>query len=632
MPTPLEQLDAFCRKHHGLSAEEYYGEDRLEILLEQASPLPEAYPEDFRRYLDLFHRYLPKRPYHARTCYGGGFLAVKGHYKSTKQPYDAYCHAQVIAKHLDYDRWVALNPDKRHTDYFWVAMNAGKYSSLVALDVDNKENVLGSYRSRNGEKTRPVVALTLDHLKKIKIIYDAFPGHIWCVSSGTLGLHVWEKLTCPCPIGQIQNRNKAKLKGIGLGSTEVHPMFGRPFRRPFGQDYHTITDDGLLTNWRQQLHFFDNPHTPTFASIWSALRKLVEDGWADYQAGSAKSVFPKDRQHLMPFFRSGMLDCDALNDELNIIDSWVQDGCPDTSPVSIAVPAAITKSNVVHRIDCGLSLSDVCKAGWLDHIIEWAINGLPCHDSLYLVVSQMARWLFFVEFADLPEEDRFDKVADLLNRYAMTKGNGFVSRLADGRDGQVINHIRRIVRTAISKTDERGRGHFANVRARQAAGRYRSVIRLEPLIEAQGEEESVSSCVGFVCSSISSGAVADESRPIPASTASERRQKAKGWDFLPDDTPLPEPMQQAVQEALGRVQGRTWKKIVRIINLLKNYGGRANLGQQSLKKIGFSDHRSRTVLWRLSPELIVAGGYCPAAGVGREYRLTEKAKKMMGMG
>ena len=51
---------------------------------------------------------------------------------------------------------------------------------------------------------------------------------------------------------------KPRLAAIGLGNTEIHPMFGRPFRRPFGQDYYTITNGGLLSDWIEQLTFFEN--------------------------------------------------------------------------------------------------------------------------------------------------------------------------------------------------------------------------------------------------------------------------------------------------------------------------------------------------------------------------------------
>ena len=101
--------------------------------------------------------------------------------------------------------------------------------------------------------------MPVEHLQAIKRIYDEFPNRIWCVSSATLGLHIWEKLPMLQDLTTIQVTTKTRLHKIGLGSTEVHPMPGRAFRRPFGQDYYTITDGGLLENWIDQLNFFENP-------------------------------------------------------------------------------------------------------------------------------------------------------------------------------------------------------------------------------------------------------------------------------------------------------------------------------------------------------------------------------------
>ena len=224
---------------------------------ELTAPLEEVFPDEFQRYLDLFFTYWKKKPFHARLQYGQGFLRQKGK-KKDGQKFDRGCYDALIAKMLDYDRWKGLHPDKRHTEAYWIALYAGARSSLKAIDIDNKDNLFGYYRRgfhRDGHMY-PLVTITLDHLKAVKRIYNAFPNHIWCISSGTLGLHAWEKLPGPQPIHLIQSINKAKLNNIDLGKTEVHPMPGRPFRRPFGQDYYTITNDGLIDDWWRQLAFF----------------------------------------------------------------------------------------------------------------------------------------------------------------------------------------------------------------------------------------------------------------------------------------------------------------------------------------------------------------------------------------
>ena len=319
-----------------------YTEEDEELFREFTAPIPEVFPEEFQRYLDLFYIYSKKKPFHARLQYGRGFLRQKGKKKSGDE-FERGCYTDLIAKMLDHDRWKGLNPDKRHTEAYWIALYSGVKSSLKAIDIDNKQNIFGYYRpGRNEDQPmRPLVTLSLDHLKNIKLIYDAFPNHIWCVSSATLGLHVWEKMPGPQKISLIQETNKAKLKRIGLAATEVHPMKGRPFRRPFGQDYYTITNDGLIEEWWRQLDYFENDaQTPTFDAIYQALRSLVLEGWSNYgysrlaepSAGNAHlRRYEVDRKRV----RIGL-----LKEDLKVIDEWAGHGFPVEVPANDRRPAA----------------------------------------------------------------------------------------------------------------------------------------------------------------------------------------------------------------------------------------------------------------------------------------------------
>ena len=126
-----------------------------------------------------------------------------------------------------------------------------KKSTFKVLDIDNKQNLVGYSQIREGP-LMPVVRMPLEHFIELKRIYDEFPGHIWCISSETLGLHVWEKYPRPVSVPDIHRATRPRLKRIGI-ICEIHPMLGRCFRRPFGQDYATITEGGLLTNWIDQL-------------------------------------------------------------------------------------------------------------------------------------------------------------------------------------------------------------------------------------------------------------------------------------------------------------------------------------------------------------------------------------------
>ena len=241
----------------------------LEILQEEHTPLEEFWPDEFRRYQELFVKYLPKSPFHVRRFYGGGFVCQKGRTKNGEE-YFKGCYPGLIAKMLDYERWKKVQyakqaadnsqDERRYAPDCWIALNTGSKSRINAIDYDNKDNVLGYYHETPLEdaRPRPLVTLSLEHLQAMKRVYDAFPNRIWCISSLTLGLHIWEVVRFPRPIELIHAVAKPRLKAIGLGDTEVHPMFGRPHRRPFGKDYLTITNSGLLEDWIEQLNYFEN--------------------------------------------------------------------------------------------------------------------------------------------------------------------------------------------------------------------------------------------------------------------------------------------------------------------------------------------------------------------------------------
>ena len=153
-----------------------------EILWEQSAPLQEVYPDELERYMNLFFKYFPKFPAHVRHGYGQGFLALKGKRKDGTK-FERPCYPDLIVRMLDLDRWQHHHPRAKQPEYFWVAMREPRRSSLKAIDLDNKEDVLGHYQTRQMNRlvNRPLPILTVDHMQKIKRVYDAFPGHIWCI-------------------------------------------------------------------------------------------------------------------------------------------------------------------------------------------------------------------------------------------------------------------------------------------------------------------------------------------------------------------------------------------------------------------------------------------------------------------
>ena len=279
---------------------QFYDEDQLDCLVHLHLPLEEQHPDEFRRYLQLFYDFWPKRPFNTRIAYDRGFIQKNRKYKDGRGTYPAYCHPALVARHLDPGHWQFLHPDLTPTERFWLAMWAPKKSMLKVLDIDNKQNRLGYTQAREGP-LMPVVHIPLEHFIELKRIYDEFPGHIWCISSETLGLHVWEKYPRPVSVQDIHRTTRPRLKKIGI-ACEIHPMFGRCFRRPFGQDYATITENGILTNWIEQLNYFDGDARPSFTAIYSALRGRLLAQWGMYNhwGGPARSVFGRPKGSTLP--------------------------------------------------------------------------------------------------------------------------------------------------------------------------------------------------------------------------------------------------------------------------------------------------------------------------------------------
>jgi hypothetical protein len=608
--------------HYGDPDAHELDEEQKEILREQSAPLQEVYPEDFQRYLDLFFKFFPKTPVHARYAYGQGFICQKGK-RIDRTKYDRGCYPDMIARMLDLERWQHNHPNVKCPEYYWVAMREPKASSLKAIDLDNKNNVLGHYNTREMGRSvsRPLPILTVEHMQKIKRVYDAFSGHIWCVSSATLGLHIWEKLPGPQPLNLIEAQNRRILKTIGLGKTEIHPMQGRALRRPFGHDYFTITENGLLDDWRDQLEYFKNiAATPSFEAIFKAMRQLVDVEWTRflYDREPGKVRISSSNPELAILIKRGSYS--SVRDRvLHELDQWAAGDFQLTTMGLIDVPteespAPAKKATTTKSENISVSFN----GKWVQLCRSWCLNGLPEDDSLFVVISNLAIWFYFVEFHEAQEPDRRDKIVKLLIHFCQTKHNGFITRMNLGQKQEVVEHIERIVHSAIEHIDSKGKELFARIRAKRESGGYSTVYFLEPLIHQSGECFSSSVVLTQCCSVLSS----------PSAVVSP-----ENWVFAPDNTPLPDELDQAIQKFYQRnklkMNKPTEAKIVRFINFIRAKVGGARIGVKSLKKMGFSNHAARQHIKNLEKMRIIATeGYCPAAHISKLYRFTERTKEM----
>jgi hypothetical protein len=297
---------------------------------------------------------------------------------------------------------------------------------------------------------------------------------------------------------------------------------------------------------------------------------------------------------------------------------------------------------------CEITLSQVCNREWVQNCEKWAVDGLPCHDSILLVVSQLARWFYFIEFWEVDKEERIDRIISLLTDYCLNKSNGYISRLEVGLKSEVASHVRRIVEKAIAETDSQGKLYFSNVRLKRKRHEYRRIIYLEAAIASSPPvgftlcctvsddnappqpntppevDKAFSSPVGFtLCCSV-----------LPAhQTPKEKREAANNWEFEADDSPLPAELEKRIVDYYYN-QGvkcykPTIKNLTRLINHLRKSGGEARVGVQLLKKMGFADHAARQHVKRLEEMgIITTSGYCPAAAISKTFKLSKRTMAM----
>lgn len=293
--------------------------------------LSECNPDHFRRYFDRFVRYWPKNS-------ESGFYVKRSYHKPWYMPKkkDRRRHLweeaaiEAAERHLDRDKWRWRKLSQGMYDPpdgpYWLGLYPPKRTTFDLIDFDAEAFRVAWYKQCG--QIKPVIIPPVDHFKTMKRIYENFPGRIWCISSETLGIHAYQRYSRPLPMAKLHRATRLQLERIGLGGIEVHPMPGRCLRRPFGEDYTTITPDGVLDCWTDQLDYFEHDgRTPKFHQIAKALMDRV-----------LQQVRSFETSHDIWDSFSGMVGHKCLPGELDryadryqqVVD-WVNSGCPDVT-------------------------------------------------------------------------------------------------------------------------------------------------------------------------------------------------------------------------------------------------------------------------------------------------------------
>ena len=227
-------------------------------------------------------------------------------------------------------------------------------------------------------------------------------------------------------------------------------MPGRCKRRPFGEHYRTITQDRVLETWQQQLGYYLTPGpTPTFPTIARALLGLLQKQWQSWVSyGDAKNpkVNPTD-------------EVEQQLGQIEEVQRWIEDDCPDlgrrvvpiiaTQPQTSISVGSLGEHKKARKPTPDFNLEQLRGGRWAKALAVIAHTGLTADDSIGIVAFEMAKWLWWVELYDLPEDDRKVRIVDLLRRFVQEKHNNHITRWTEGQHEEVFGQIARCVKRAM---------------------------------------------------------------------------------------------------------------------------------------------------------------------------------------
>ena len=447
--------------------------------MNSASPtlrLSHEYPEQFERYMELFINYSPKKTHNIKETYTSGFLMrKKKNSKDTPLPLFPQLAIETVERHLEARRWSdwkrSIKPNKNFCDNpIWLALYPAHKTRFDVLDIDAKEYLVGYYSLTNSVRNgKPVMFLRLPYFQKLRKIYESFPERIWCISSETLGIHAWRKNQRLITTIEVHTERKNLLKAIGLEDIEVYPMIGQCFRRPFGADYKTITPNGVYDDWLRQLMYFDgpNPQSPSFRQIVLALlRSMIRQANAWLTCSISNFSFNKNKARI---YKCDIISIkDKIKQEIKLIYDWLVTGCclaeteqpkEQNGTRSIITNTIITSSGIANS-------SIIEKNDWYHKVLRYAINGLEEHDSFFVGIHNLAKWLYWIDLHELPQDERINSIKNILSDYIQQKNNGFITRLENGNEKEVYEQLSRIIKGVSEINNSSAIDVFHNIRTK----------------------------------------------------------------------------------------------------------------------------------------------------------------------
>ena len=494
----------------------------LELEDEFGFLLPPNEVEGFWDYVEEFIRYEKRTPIRVWT---GSAWPIKTRKGQKQKPPTVLYDDKITSNLAEYPQSIVLRHlQGRHV----ISTMPGRRCQYDCLDLDNHEGLLGwvhdqidtSPFERPFTVERRVSLISLPYLLRVKQVFDEFPGRVWSISSDSLGLHALKRWPQARFLKEIEITTGGSLKRLGIPHSEFFPRQDTPFRRPFGRDYITITPTRLLRNWQAQLRCYLNPQPISFENIVDALLEGQQQHWKNLESRIDGRAWYRLAPLGHKFFtgrslEKGLLDACGVEPVLTWRDSRfdlrkgqeiVESLNRQESSVSVGFSSGGRHQTV-------LDMKSINNGQWVQSVKEWAENGLPCDDSITEVVGALARWFYFIELFHLPEEQRRDRVVELMQTFCQHKNNGYITQLNNG--GNITKRVARIVKSAIRTTDDDGKMVFLRIRQKRERGDYQKLYMFEQLVQGLDHVEVDDSGMCSFGSTLSVGLTIDDDTPLP---------------------------------------------------------------------------------------------------------------------
>jgi hypothetical protein len=268
----------------------------------------------------------------------------------------------------------------------------------------------------------------------------------------------------------------------------------------------------------------------------------------------------------------------------------------------------------------GFDLNPLRHGRWALALERLAVGGLPEKGSLAPVCHEMAKWLYWIEWYGLPENERKAQIIKALHQYVASKHNGHCSRVGDeAGEADIKRQIENTVALAI-RLDPAERAQslelFARVRQKRDSGQYRRRIEIADLLTAPA--------TGVETPAYSPPAQAETANPLSLSWSTCMSIHFEG---------LPEGLRRAINQAAGRLKLHDFA--AKLLHLLAANKGSMNLGEKQLCGLLGYQNGNRVRKYRqvlIDAGLLILGRAYSTGAFAKRHSLTKKCKALLEQG